>query len=239
MADRLDDVLTPVSREDFFRALWRAWVNMFETLPSRDSVLLLVAHWALETGWGKSMHCFNIGNVKSKDGDGRDFCYFACGEEIPLSLAEKWVREAPSLVTIKRIYVKNGVKQASVWVEPDHFAARFRAYRTLEEGVADYLALLRRRFTLAWPFVCVGDPVGFVQTLKQQNYFTADSSVYAASVRSIFSALQKNLQVDTESLPVISDDQARRLMDLVALTSQELTDALVQEAHENRRKDED
>lgn len=239
MADRLDDVLTPVSREDFFRALWRAWVNMFETLPSRDSVLLLVAHWAIETWWGKSMHCYNIGNVKSRDGDGRDFCYFACGEEIPLSEAEKWKRDAPTLVTIKHIYVKNGVKMASVWVEPDHFAARFRAYRTLDEGVVDYLALLRRRFTLAWPFVCVGDPVGFVRSLKQQNYFTADASVYAASVRSIFSDLQSSLKVDTDSLPVLSDEQARKLMNLVALTSQELTNELVQEAHENRRKDED
>lgn len=239
MADRLDDVLTKATREELFSALWRAWVNMFETLPTRDSICLLVAHWALETGWGKSMHCHNIGNIKSTDGDGRDHCFFGCGEEIPLSMAEKWIKDAPSLVRIVRIYNSAQGKMASVWVDPDHFAARFRAYHTLEEGAADYLALIRRRFTLAWPFVCIGDPVGYVRALKQQGYFTADSSVYAASVRTIFSDLQTTLKVDTESLPVLSDAQAKRLMNLVALTSQELTNELVQESHENRRKEDE
>jgi hypothetical protein len=222
MAERLDDVLTQVSKEEMFVALWRAWIDAFETTPMRNSILLLIAHWALETGWGKSMHCFNVGNVKSREGDGRDFCFFACGEEVPKATADAWLHAAPSLVHVKRWYVRDEQMLASVWIEPDHAACRFRAFRTLEEGATDYLALLRRRFSTAWPFVCTGDPVGFVRALKQARYFTADAGVYAASVRSIFSKLQTELHVDVSALPVLSAEHAQRVLNLVALTSEEL-----------------
>lgn len=235
MADRLDDVLTPVPREDLFRSLWRAWINVVDLPPSRASVHLLLAHWAIETGWGKHMHCFNLGNVKSREGDGRDFCYFECGEELFVRQAEKWQRDTPSLVTILRRYTIGSVTMASVLIRPDHPACRFRAFRSLDEGAVDYLALLRQRFSLAWPFVCAGDPDGFVRALKQQRYFTASADTYATAVRSIFSDLQKNL--DVSALPVVSDAQATRLMGLVATTSQELIDALAKQAHE--RKDDE
>lgn len=241
MAKRLEDVKTPVGTEPLFVALWRAWVNMLEEMPTRDGVLLLVAHWALETGWGKSMHCYNLGNIKSREGDGRDFCFFACGEEVSLAQAEKWVKEAPGLVEIKRRYADgNGSARASVWVKPDHPACRFRAYETLDEGAVDYLLLLRRRFSKAWPFVLAGDPVGFVHAIKQQGYFTASEATYAASVRTIFSGLRAKLHVDTESLPVLSEAEARRTLSLVATNLRELADEVLWPvSREDERKDDE
>ena len=226
MSVRIDDKMTPVTAEELFVALWRAWINMFDCPPTKDSIMLMVSQWAFETGWGQSMHCFNLGNAKSKDGDGRDFCFFECGEELPVAEAEKWVAAAPTLVTIKHVYVVKGVTQASVHVKPDHPAARFRAYSTLEEGAADYLAMLRRNFAVAWPSLQAGDPVGFVRAVKQAGYFTGSGSIYEAGVRSIFLRLHTTLKIDTDSLPVLSDEHARRVMDLVALNLQESVDEM-------------
>lgn len=77
------DHLTPVHVRDVYAALWAAWQKQLGGTPLRNSVLLLLAHWSFETGAGKWMHCFNIGNIKHTPGDARNYCQFQAGEDDP------------------------------------------------------------------------------------------------------------------------------------------------------------
>lgn len=165
-----DDQLTHVNAVQMLAAMYAAWTNLFGSPPSGDSVRVLCAQWALETGWGKYMHCYNIGNAKKMDGDGRDYVYYRCNE----LLAEKWV-----------------------WFDPKEPASCFRAFATLEQGVTDYLEMVHGNFARAWPAVIAGDPDQYVRQAKAAGYFTAplgdpgDPRTYLGGVISIFHWLRQ------------------------------------------------
>ncbi|MET0795215.1 MAG: peptidoglycan-binding protein [Polyangiaceae bacterium] len=163
---RLEDQLTPVSPGQVFVALQVAWRNQFGTEPHRSSLLVLLAQWALETGRGRSMHCFNLGNVKS-NGTSGDWCFFRCDE-----------------------IIGGKVK----WFEPDDPGCRFRAFVDLNAGAADYLRTLNQRFQRAWPAVLAGDPAAFAHLLKLQLYYTADEAQYTRTLVSLFAEFTRTLQ---------------------------------------------
>jgi hypothetical protein len=168
---RLQDQLTPVTPPQLFGALSRAWQKAFNETPHRTSLLVLLAQWALETGRGHSMHCYNLGNVKSAQKSG-DWCFFRCNEII------------------------NGKE---VWFEPDHPACCFRAFASLDDGALDYLNTLHDRFKPAWPAVVAGDPQSFVHLLKINRYFTADEAQYTRSVVSLFNEFSRTLPLTVGS----------------------------------------
>lgn len=62
---------------------------------------------------------------------------------------------------------------------------RFRAYASAEEGAADYVSLLARRYPEAVDAAERGDAAGFVHALKARGYFTGDEADYTASVTSL------------------------------------------------------
>jgi hypothetical protein len=168
---RLQDQLTPVTPPQLFSALAGAWQKAFNETPHRTSLLVLLAQWALETGRGRSMHCYNLGNVKSSQKSG-DWCFFRCNEII------------------------NGKE---VWFEPDHPGCCFRAFATLDDGALDYLNTLHDRFKPAWPAVVAGDPQSFVHLLKINRYFTADEAQYTNSVVSLFNEFSRTLPLTVSS----------------------------------------
>jgi flagellum-specific peptidoglycan hydrolase FlgJ len=65
---------------------------------------------------------------------------------------------------------------------------RFRAYSTAEEGAADYVALLARRYPEAVEAARSGDPAEFVRALKERRYFTGNEQAYTRSVTSLSEA---------------------------------------------------
>lgn len=79
---QVPDALTYVSPADLYVKLGEAWDRMLSDTRTRASVLVLVAHWALETGFGHAMHCWNLGNVQWSEGCGYDYCAFLAGEVI-------------------------------------------------------------------------------------------------------------------------------------------------------------
>lgn len=208
---------TPASKEQVIQALWKAWMGYFGSVPKKESIWVMVAQWGLETGWGASMWNWNFGNVKSKDGDGYDFQFFGCGEEVPLATANAWKAKDPALVTIKRVYEAKGKQMASVWVDPPHWVSRFRAFDDILEGATDYLALLVKRFTLAWPYVVDGDPVAFSHALKQQTYYTDDEAHYTKTLVGTYVIISK-LAFDYDSLPFLTEEEKERVGNLVSLT---------------------
>lgn len=61
----------------------------------------------------------------------------------------------------------------------------FRAYESAEQGAADYLSLLSRRYPDALQAAERGDATGFVQALKARGYFTGDEASYIKSVSAL------------------------------------------------------
>lgn len=148
----LPDLLTPCSPADLYAALRAAWPDMCPGDPcTRASLLVLLGQWALETGWGKSCHRWNLGNAKHVPGDGHDYVQFRCSEVI-------------------------GGKE--IFFDPPNPATSFVAFPTLDEGARYYLGSLRHRFAFAWPSVLAGDPAGFSHALKVAHYYTADEALY-------------------------------------------------------------
>jgi hypothetical protein len=215
MPKEFPDKLTPVGKPELIEALWYAWLVYFGSAPpKRECLWVIAAQWALETGWGKSMHNYNLGNVKSSDGDGYDWCYYECNEAIPKAMAERYQSRDPAHAKITA-YRNDG--NCWIWFYPPHTGCRFRAFETLNEGAVDQIKILANRFSRSWPAVLTGDPVRFVHELKMTGYFTADEIPYRNGVLSIFNTISK-MPIDYDSLPIFTDAEKQRIDNLVAMT---------------------
>ncbi len=220
MVEKLPDQTISIKSIDVFTGLWTAWLNLFNSPPKKESILCLMAQSALETGRWKSIHCYNFGNIKSGETDGRDYTFYTCNELMPLKMAQAYMAKSPATAKITAVRADGN---AWIWFYPDHPASRFRAFKTLNEGATDYLAFLQKKFKAAWSAILVGDPAGFSRALKAHGYYTADEAPYTKGLKSIFDEFKK-LQIDTDNLPVVSAEQATRISQLVALSLQESID---------------
>lgn len=229
VAEELEAVITPVTSEELYQELARAWIEMLSERPLKWSVALLVAQWALETGWGKSMHCFNTGNIKSGASGTRCWTFFTCGEELAEAHANRLQAAQPNLVVIRKRYSEmiagKPIAKASVYFRPKHPACRFRAYRTLREGVSDYLSFIRIRFSAAWPAVVIGNPGQFAHALKLSGYYTASEAKYAIGLSNIHSKLCRSLE-ECE-FPVVSERERAEVEANIALSLHELAREIV------------
>ena len=222
MPNELTAQKTTATREEVIRSLYEAWIHLFGEVPKKESIWVLASQWCLETGNGKSMWCYNLGNVKSKDGDGHDYCYFACNEILKKSVADAYAAKDPSTAKVTQ-YRADGT--AIIWFYPKHPGCRFRAFNSLVDGCIDYIGLLNKRFTNAWPAVCAGDPAQFSHMLRTQGYYTADESAYTKTLTSVFGTISR-LNVDY-SIPHdnnLSDQDKNRILNLVALTMSQSLD---------------
>jgi hypothetical protein len=177
-------VATVVSPATLYAALRGAWAGLLGAQPSRQSLLVLVAHWALETGWGHSCWNWNLGNVKHVDGDGRDFYSVRCNEVIAGKV---------------------------VWIEEGQPGSFFRAFAGLAEGAADYLRLLHGQFGFAWPAVEAGDPAGFCHALRQRGYFTADEATYTRGVVACMASADHVIPPDPDTAQLAIEAEAQAM----------------------------
>lgn len=83
MSQQIPATHTPVSAEDLYLALRSAWIDLWGETPSRQSLLVLVAQWALETGRGAHCIAWNLGNVRWTSGSHSDWCEFQTTENLP------------------------------------------------------------------------------------------------------------------------------------------------------------
>jgi len=235
MPIEIADRLTPVTTQKFIETLYMAWVELLGEVPKLESLLVLAAKSALETGRWRYMHNYNIGNAKCVEGDGHDYSYFACNEILPVSTAKVYAEKTPDTAKITKIIPAKkagGMDYAEIWFYPKHPGCKFRAYDVRDENGAvdedasflkamiDYLRLLRTNYMSCWEFVLNGDPDGFVRAIKARGYFTAPLDSYLHSVISIFNEFSK-LQIDLSQLPVLSSRQKKAAMDAVLLSMQD------------------
>ena len=147
---------TVASPKDYARAFIRAWKFLFGEWPTKQQCGVIYAQWMVETS-GKHCWNWNIGNVKVT--------------QAQVDAGVPWV-DLPGtweVVGGKRVVLPEG--------DPGR---RFRAYASLDAGMAEHLAFLRnRRYAPSWPFVEAGDPDGFARALKRQGYYTASADDYA------------------------------------------------------------
>jgi len=173
------DQLTPSTPRELYTALQTAWPQVVpDSEPARGSVLILVAHWGLETGFGHFCHCFNLANKKHVKGDGRNYCMFRCNE------------------------VLNG---QTVWFDPPDPATWFVAFDTLRDGAADYLAGLHKHFGAAWLDVVADEPARFCHDLKLEHYYTADEAIYTSGLVRCFHQLDASIPPDPSAAALAHD----------------------------------
>ncbi len=157
-------VRTKVSVADLVEALRRAWTARW-TPPRRWSLVLLAAQWGIETADGASMWCWNIGNVKRMAGH-------------PWTMLDN---------------VPENINGKKVVFRPPHPQTHFRAFASLDDGAAEYLDILFRRFGVAWPAVVSGDALQFAHQLKRSRYFTADEHAYASALVTRVDLIERKL----------------------------------------------
>lgn len=231
MSKKIPNRMTKVTPLLFLQGISQAWVNLFGTPAKKEQLLVLMSQSAFETGRWNYNHNYNFGNVKSVEGDGRDYCYFACWEVLPKAVAAAYVANSKE-GAVARVTDQYSNGTSKVWFDPEHPACRFRAYEvrntdgSIDEwssmvlGLMDYLGLLRKRFSKAWPAVLSGDPEKFVRELKNQGYFTGDLDQYIASEKSLFKEFG-HLAVDYASLPVVPDEKKKFFSEINSLVVSE------------------
>ena len=160
---------------------------------------LLLAQSGGETGGWVYCYAWNLGNAKASDAwiaGGGDYCYHdttAPGQDAPVS---EWLPRAQADAAVAAARPRtDGVEGMDAQVVsregprvymrfyPSHYQARFRAWRTLEEGAAAFVALLQQRFPEALAAAGRGDVAGYVLGLRARGYFTAPVELYLRGVR--------------------------------------------------------
>lgn len=167
MGQLIPDQVKQIGEGEAAYALREAWKKLYQEYPSVDSLALLWAQWALETGRGKAIHCYNFGNIKRSADE--DYCMYRCNEVI------------------------NGKLE---WFDPPHKQTWFRAYSTAVDGAYDYIKFLsqKQRYQTAWAAVQVGNPAAFGHALKMAGYYTADEVRYTKGLVSLTSEFKRKIE---------------------------------------------
>jgi hypothetical protein len=179
-AQLVPTVRTLVTVPGVYAALRGAWLAQMGAYPARGSLLCLLAQWALETGRGAAMYCYNLGNVRHVPGDVRDWCLLPRVSEI---------------VGGKEVFYDHATSPSM---------CEFRAFSSLDEGAADYLATVRTDFASTWGALMTGDPRTWVKALAAARYFTASEPRYEDAVASLVAEFDRAIPPDAEQ-PVAID----------------------------------
>lgn len=177
-ATLVPDKLTPLTAAEVAPAFRAAYVQVFGAKPSVRTLAILMAQSALESGRWRSLHCFNLTNIKASESYEGFYCLYRCSEII------------------------NGREE---WFSPPHPQCRFRAFLSLAEASVDYLLFLTRaRYQPALKQAQAGDPRAFVDALKKGGFFTAAEEPYAKAVVSLTAEYERQIPgwiASAETLP--------------------------------------
>jgi hypothetical protein len=166
----------------------------------RRSILILLAQSALETGWWRSAWCWNFGNAKHVEGRTEgSWTFFSCDELLSSAQAKDFLARAkprtdgPAGLDVELDPKPRPDGLVRTLFHPSHRGCRFRAFESLEEGIADHVAMLRRRYPEAWAHAIAGDAAAYSRALKAGRYYTAPEQGYTASLVSIVAQLDRQV----------------------------------------------
>lgn len=160
---------TPLTEAEATYALREAFYRIYKKYPSINTLAILFAQTALETGRWKSIHNYNFGHLKRSfipANEGMKFTMFATGENLWNPLLKKTEYK---------------------WFTPPHYQTAFRSYKTAVDGAEDYIRLVsqRQRYIKAWQAVLKGDAKAYSYALYDAGYYTANPDNYTKAVVSI------------------------------------------------------
>jgi len=189
----LEPQTTILSETDAAKALFIAFKNVWGAPPKRESLAILFAQTALETGRFKLMRNFNWGNIKKRlpSSDKYKFTMFRCGEII------------------------NGKQH---FFDPPHPETAFRAYESAEGGAEDYISLLLNKSTFkpAWEQLIAGNPEQYSLELYKGKYYTANPTIYTSVLKKIYSQFLKNWDENKDLIiPVDQEILSKEEVDFV------------------------
>lgn len=168
-ATLVPDKLTPLTPAEVCRAFAVAFFKLTGEHVTDQTLCILMAQSALESGRWKALHCFNLANIKASETYEGLYCLYRCNEVIEGKV---------------------------VWFDPPHVQCRFRAFQIIDDGAFDYLSLLhnRARYRPAWERAVAGDAAGFVAALKKGGFFTASEEPYRKAVVSLATEYAKHVR---------------------------------------------
>lgn len=189
-------VLTPIDPAELARALRDAFAGAGLEV-TEELVVIAVAQSAGETFRWRLMRGWNLGNRKATDdyvAAGGTFQYYLEAKpghppvtEIlsrPAKEAAETVSgprregEGPDMVVLEER--ADGTFLCGFWAP--HPQARFRAFASLEAGVADWTELLLGRYRSALEVAVAGDVAAYCRELRARGYFTDDVDHYRRGV---------------------------------------------------------
>lgn len=152
------------SKADFVAKLWTA---LGTTTLSSSAKKLIIAQFALESGWGyarASVKGFNYGNITAGAG--------------------KWT--GPITYGQDKHCVAGGAICIPI-------IQKFRKYGSNEEAIADYLAFLggTSRYARSYQALLGGNLVNFATQLREDGYYTASVDVYVSGMQGAMSIIEK------------------------------------------------
>lgn len=184
MPSELPAVATPLTPQEAAELVVKTLRALTGEDPSDGCIFVFCAQMALETAWWKKCFAWDFGNTKHLDGDGHDYCYYQCGEELDIRTARTLAAASPDTCKIVRIY--NNGNSASVEFLPKHPYCAFAAFQTAADGMTYYLSRFTDgRYKPCMTYARAGDAIGFVNQAHQLHYFTADPAVYGSTLSSI------------------------------------------------------
>lgn len=158
-----------------------------------ETVALLTAQSALESGRWAAMWNYNPSNIKNENSRAGQYTCIELNEV----LDGKVVWFHPTLGELVR---KGGPARypEKPWaLPPGHFQCRMRAFAHFADGIADKLEFLERpRYRHAKSAALVGDPIAYTERCRAAGYFTAPLAPYQRAVASLF----------REFLPIAKDN---------------------------------
>lgn len=209
---------TSITAKQLLQQLYCSWIKLFNTEPSKNSLLVLLSQSSFESGRWKKSICYCLAGIKSVDNDGKDYTFFTTNEILKVSTVNKLIlsKDKDGGDVVIKEFLPNDM--CKVYFYPQHKYCKFRAYTNLEDSVDDYLSFLYNRYKKAWVEVLSGDPANFVDALKKNGYFTGDLTAYRNSVVSLYKEYSK-LELD------IIDKE--KVLDSIQISLQELSNEII------------
>jgi len=165
---------TPLKEAEATYYLREAWKELYGDYPSLESLGILWAQSALETGRWKQLRNYNWGNVKKRKNV--HYTSYFCSEYI------------------------NG---EHYYFYPYHPQTLFSAHESALEGAKFHLNFLatRSNYKRAWQELVNGNVRKYVFELKQGGYFTAPLQSYTAVVVGLYNEFMKKSDLLLEFEP--------------------------------------
>ncbi len=160
----LDMEVTPLSEEQATYYLREGWHELHGSYPSNNTLAILWAQTALETGRWSLLRNHNWGNIKRRKG------------------IEHWT----SYEAGEYLDKGDGVKHYMFY--PYHPQTHFSAWKSALDGATGYIEFLlkKKRYQKAAVELIAGDPVAYCRELRAGGYFTAPLDKYTKVVVKLF-----------------------------------------------------